>query len=817
MADEPTGALDSVTGVSVITTLKKLSKDKLVVVVSHDLEFAEKYADRIIRLVDGNIVEDVIITEEEIKANILDNETSTTVKLGADLDKHETELLLKSIREKKEVKFIDKFDVRKKSKTPTLDAPKEVEPPKFIKSKMKVRSSMGLGFRALGVKPVRLAFTIFLAVIAFALFGLFDTIAAYDNSRAVANLLRTSEYQSIVLSAEEKYQSGNVPIRVSEESVKELNKKTNYAFRPLYEINDKGASGVTDKSYIRELNPRDTVTVAGSSYYVKYVDDFIEFSESEIKDRTIDYGGFNYTIKYGKYPELPSRQVDGSGNPIEGVEKFRQVAISSYLAESIMFYLSSKPTSSAQLGGKPINKMDDLVGATFQMEIVDYDSSFLKYEIVGIIDCGEIPSKYDELKTAGVGQVKTSLKNAFETYLNSGAYLKLFVPTGYVKEWREFTDRSNTYFLGAENVNILGGNIKNKTVSYYGKTAFYKVEDNDAKTAEGYGKVIYFDQNKTKTEVNEVVIPASMIKDIYKSKLDPLDGPKEAGGYGGELNFAIKELTSNLSLQGKTEKMKLLINSGLFSVPEGEFTKLSLMLKNTTTSVERTLDFNIVGVYVDVNNDIGGDTVFKTSPLMFSEAGLKRIGVSTTQGEYARLISPLKKGVFATNSLANFIASEDGASYSWYKNTVLDGIQKNSQSLKDFSNLFLYISITLAVFSIFMLFNYISSSIVSKRQSIGVLRALGSNAKDIFTMFFTESIFISIINAILASVVAYVGCIFVNMYIRNVMLLTMNFAIFGLRQILIIVGISMLTGILSSLIPIIKICKEKPIELIRKD
>ena len=46
MADEPTGALDSETGKQVFDTLKKLSKDKLVIVVSHDRDFAESYGDR---------------------------------------------------------------------------------------------------------------------------------------------------------------------------------------------------------------------------------------------------------------------------------------------------------------------------------------------------------------------------------------------------------------------------------------------------------------------------------------------------------------------------------------------------------------------------------------------------------------------------------------------------------------------------------------------------------------------------------------------------------------------------------------------------
>ena len=64
MADEPTGALDSNTGKQVFDTLKKLSKDKLVIIVSHDREFSEKYADRIIELADGHVISDVEVVPD---------------------------------------------------------------------------------------------------------------------------------------------------------------------------------------------------------------------------------------------------------------------------------------------------------------------------------------------------------------------------------------------------------------------------------------------------------------------------------------------------------------------------------------------------------------------------------------------------------------------------------------------------------------------------------------------------------------------------------------------------------------------------------
>ena len=58
LADEPTGALDSKTSVQIMDLIKEISKDKLVIMVTHNGEIAEQYSNRIIRLVDGEVVED---------------------------------------------------------------------------------------------------------------------------------------------------------------------------------------------------------------------------------------------------------------------------------------------------------------------------------------------------------------------------------------------------------------------------------------------------------------------------------------------------------------------------------------------------------------------------------------------------------------------------------------------------------------------------------------------------------------------------------------------------------------------------------------
>ncbi|MBS5853231.1 MAG: ABC transporter ATP-binding protein/permease [Staphylococcus sp.] len=58
LADEPTGALDTVTSVQIMDLIKEISKEKLVIMVTHNPELAEKYSTRIVRLLDGIINDD---------------------------------------------------------------------------------------------------------------------------------------------------------------------------------------------------------------------------------------------------------------------------------------------------------------------------------------------------------------------------------------------------------------------------------------------------------------------------------------------------------------------------------------------------------------------------------------------------------------------------------------------------------------------------------------------------------------------------------------------------------------------------------------
>ncbi len=60
LADEPTGALDTETSVSIMNILKEISKDKLVIMVTHNPDLAKEYSTRIVRLSDGKIIDDTM-------------------------------------------------------------------------------------------------------------------------------------------------------------------------------------------------------------------------------------------------------------------------------------------------------------------------------------------------------------------------------------------------------------------------------------------------------------------------------------------------------------------------------------------------------------------------------------------------------------------------------------------------------------------------------------------------------------------------------------------------------------------------------------
>ena len=87
LADEPTGALDSSTSIQIMEILKEISKDKLVIMVTHNPELAQKYSSRIIRLSDGEVISDSNPYNEfeELNNSQIDKKTNMSFKTALSL------------------------------------------------------------------------------------------------------------------------------------------------------------------------------------------------------------------------------------------------------------------------------------------------------------------------------------------------------------------------------------------------------------------------------------------------------------------------------------------------------------------------------------------------------------------------------------------------------------------------------------------------------------------------------------------------------------------------------------------------------------
>ena len=90
LADEPTGALDTVTSVQIMDLIREIAKDKLVIMVTHNPELAEQYSTRIVRLLDGELQSDSnpFSKEEEIyETKVLNEELKKEQKVAKKKEK----------------------------------------------------------------------------------------------------------------------------------------------------------------------------------------------------------------------------------------------------------------------------------------------------------------------------------------------------------------------------------------------------------------------------------------------------------------------------------------------------------------------------------------------------------------------------------------------------------------------------------------------------------------------------------------------------------------------------------------------------------
>jgi len=185
LADEPTGALDSDTGKQIFDYIKLLAEEQLVIVVTHDKNLANAYADRIIELKDGEIISDTYLAES---------------------------------------------------------APMREDATETVKSHLSIKNTFKMGMDNFRKKPIRLVFSLIMIILAFTMFGVADTFSAYDNTVATVKSMQSAsvEYLSIEKTYKNVAENGffkyetELPVSMTAEEIEELNKVSGGKFVPVY-------------------------------------------------------------------------------------------------------------------------------------------------------------------------------------------------------------------------------------------------------------------------------------------------------------------------------------------------------------------------------------------------------------------------------------------------------------------------------------------------------------------------------------------------------------------------------------------------------
>ncbi|MBR7132628.1 MAG: ABC transporter ATP-binding protein/permease [Clostridia bacterium] len=759
MADEPTGALDSVTGKQVFDTLKKLSKEKLVIVVSHDREFAENYADRIIELADGSVISDMEINTD---ADFSEAETRTItynqnvielpcgyhiteqdrIAINEYIDSIKNGTVKLQVNTTASSCFV-KTDV---SKIKTQDGSAF----KLIKSKLPLKNAFKIGTSSLKYKKFRLCITILLSCVAFALFGLSDTFGAYNHIKTCTNSLADSELSYVSTAKSKKVGEGinsywrDYGYSLSDKDLNALKENTGVVMHGVYVPLD------SDLSFGQYIDPQVSLSETDFDIYNTLFTGFAEISNSVMED-------MHFELLAGTLP-------DGAKN---------EIAVSEYVFEIFKKAKYTDITLPLKENEKPkyeeIKSYNDLIGKTLLIDGV-------KYTVTAIVD----------------------------TDFNIERYVSLTEE----KEYQSEADRLVDYILFSEFdfsaqysyacVIMTGEGFVDKMISERPKIS---------NITEGY---IGFGGKNYNVDTNYM----ARLGDIDKKLITWVDGEKTTlGEYeiiattDSVYEYFDEESATQLPTleDGSIDYVTMIKNSGDLDVWGHKFDD-NEVLSNTNK-------YKLVGI-INNTSSIQSQNMNIRSTLVCSDKMYNEF----TEGPdcyYSFSVGEMPKEKSDIKTLVSYCYREDSSLRYQIQNSVTYELDAINSALQEVSKIFLYIGLGFAAFAALMLANFIGTSISYKKQEIGILRAIGSRGNDVFRIFFAESFVIAMINFVLSALGVGIITAVINHIVRTRLGVLITVLSFGPRQIILLLAVSIAVAFIASFIPVKRIASKRPIDAIR--
>lgn len=345
LADEPTGNLDSKNTKMIFDILQEAAKDRLVIVVSHDIKSAETYADRIIYLSDGTILDDVTRNKdfEETGNYVLE------VPADCDLTEEKLEELNKGLEQ-------DKIELRKNQSKfyPTNTEDIKPEQTADVKKGIKnISTPLRVSFKFLGSTYVSFIMSIFLISVIIALLAFSNTLMMFDESDAIKVLNEKYDCKAYVLTKAYSYYD-------DPENVTKAN---------IYEIDDKDIETFKKNGYKGNAYPVYNMSIVNG-----YLDDYKTPMKEQYNNFYIT-GGIGVAVVDKEYLERTYGELEILAGSLYDLENNDKIIITDYLADSLIMncklalgteYISDDPNDPYQKIVNTIHHARFKVGAVIK-------------------------------------------------------------------------------------------------------------------------------------------------------------------------------------------------------------------------------------------------------------------------------------------------------------------------------------------------------------------------------------------------------------------------------------------------------------------
>lgn len=562
MADEPTGALDSNTGKQVLETLKKLSKTKLVIIVSHDQDFAEEYGDRIIELKDGKILTDKskeYVAPKAVNDNVqIVNGNVIDIKNGSKLTEADFKQLYQMIKKQDKEVLIstgeDNIKASKKAMRVSEDGKgerfsdtKEVavkqydgKQTKFIRSHMPFSRSFKMGASGLKTKPIRLVLTILLSVVSFAMFGVASTLMFYDPAYSLAKAMENMDRKSEAVT--KNYRLTRTSITIDNATGEVTDRGNPYStdditYYGAKEVDDLNSSG---KKYIGVFTFQNYFSTKNQAFMMQNV------TVGTDKD-AYDYYSYNY---FTGLSDVGSDFFTSNGYRLTGNHPSakNEIAISNYhfdlIKESNVF--------------GTLNSQNDVLDKTIKMSFNNQnrESMNLDMKIVGVYDFGALSNNYNALKQAKPASQSSNARrdeiDKFSAYLASSFYTTGYVAPAFYEAYGYVPQNDNgssNYGVYARGIQMCSSreDAEHAEVNPDGGNTFFIQED-----LEGNSK--YYDTDfkeieKFDLKENEILLPYEFYYSnyAYYKTFAPLSSKRDAVSQVTGYDRAVQDMVNEMN------------------------------------------------------------------------------------------------------------------------------------------------------------------------------------------------------------------------------------------------------------------------------